>query len=173
MQEIPTSKIDLQVFNLINGFAKKSRVLDFFAVFCAEYLGYLFAGILLVLAFWFGRWQLFVEPLAAGFLARCSNEIVYLFYQRKRPMEVLPITTLIKKPNHPAFPSGHTSFFFAASFCLLLFSTQLAILFLAASALVGFFRVFCGVHWPSDILGGIGAGFISFLMLMCLITIIL
>lgn len=165
MPKIPAAKLDLYLFNAINGLAKKSRALDFFAVFFAQYLGYVLVISLAVLAIFSHSWQLFFVPVIAGDIARFFiNEIIYFFYKRKRPMEVLAIIALVKKPWHPAFPSGHAAFFFALSFALLLFNFPLAIIFIVASFCISVARIFCGAHWPSDILGGISSASTSLLV---------
>lgn len=163
MQKIPVAKVDLRVFNFIKGFSKKSRALDFLAVFCASYLGYVLIFILAVAAFYAGNWQMFFTPMLAGAVARfLLNNTVYFFYQRPRPVEVLPITALIKKPDHPAFPSGHASFFFALAFALFLFNIPLAIVATTAALCISLARIFAGVHWPSDIVGGTCSAGLSF-----------
>src|SRR3989338_1546099 len=170
MQEIPAAKVDLYLFNLINGYAKKSRILDFFAVCFAEYAGYALVVILLLYAAITAHWQIFFISLLAGLAARfIINEVIYFFYKRKRPMEVLLINSLIKKPNHPSFPSGHASFFFGISLALLLFNAPSAVVFLAVSGFIGLARVFCGVPLSSDILAGIVVGFVPFLLILSLI----
>ncbi len=165
MQKISLTKIDLCLFNLINGYAKKSRLLDFFGIFCAQYLGYFLLIWLLIFGYNYGLWQYVFTPLIAGLTSLAFNELVYLFYKRKRPMELLKNSILIDKPFSPAFPSSHTSFFVALSLTLFLFNIPLAIIFLALSFCISFFRVFCAVHWPSDILGGLISAIIAFLVI--------
>ena len=166
MQTISVAKVDLYLFNLIHGHAKKSRILDFFAIFLAEYAGYALVVVLLLYAFMAAHWQIFFIPMAAGVTGRfLMAEAIYFLYQRKRPVEVLSINSLIKTPNHPSFPSGHASFFFALSFTLFLFNAPLALIFITVSFLISLARIFCGVHWPSDILGGIFFALIPFLVI--------
>lgn len=156
--------LDLSVFNFTNGFAKKSGILDFFAVFCASYLGIFLVAGLAIFSLIYQKADFFIYPLAAALFARFFiNESVYFFYKRKRPSKILPIIPLIKNPNHPSFPSSHTAFFFALSFTLFLFNPYLSLFFILASFLIAVARVFAGVHWPSDILGGILSGYLSFL----------
>lgn len=153
---------DLYFFNLINNQAGRQKWLDFLGVFFARYLAYLMVAYLAIVAFVLGKINILILPVAAGLFSRfIINEIIYFFYKRKRPSEVLAAKTLVKIPGHPSFPSGHVSFFSALSFALFYFSAFFAVAFLIFSALMGFSRVFAGVHWPSDISAGFLAGGIS------------
>jgi len=157
--------LDLYFFNLINGFASKWKWLDFFAIFFSRYLAYFLFLALLAVAFIFNNVNIFLFPVLCGLFSRfIANEIIYFFYKRKRPPEIFDIKSLIEMPSHSSFPSGHASFFFALSFALLYFSVPWGTVFCALSLLVGFFRVFVGIHWISDILAGAVMGGISSLL---------
>lgn len=158
------------VFKNINQFAGKSKVLDAFAVFCARILPYLMVTFLAIFYIFTKNIFVFIYALLSGLFARFAiNEAIYLFYKEKRPAQLKGARVLIPVPRYPSFPSGHASFFFGISFLLLLYNVPLAIIFILCSCLMGIARVFCGVHWPRDILAGIFVGFISALSIYYLL----
>jgi len=110
-----------------------------------------------------------LSGLCAAFV---FGKIVQFFYKEQRPAEFKGTNVLISVPKNPSFPSRHASLAFGISFYLFFYSTPLAIIFIACSCLVGIARVFCGVHWFRDILGGVVSGFISSLAIYYLITLI-
>jgi membrane-associated phospholipid phosphatase len=83
-----------------------------------------------------------------------------------RPLAVLPEETLnIIGPGlrSRAFPSGHTATFalFAGIWSLTTHRRMVPFLALAGAILVGVSRMVVGVHWPSDVLGGLALGWVS------------
>lgn len=155
----------------INHFANKSKLLDLFAIFCANYLLYLLIVFLLLSAIVFNNWPLFFYPLLSGLFASfIVDKIIYVFYKKHRPTELENVKILIPVPKNPAFPSRHASFSFGISFYLFFYNTPLAALFIICSCLVGIARVFSGVHWFSDILAGVFVGFVSTLMVYGLLN---
>ncbi|HEV8660066.1 MAG TPA: phosphatase PAP2 family protein [Thermoanaerobaculia bacterium] len=97
--------------------------------------------------------------------AMAINTLLKNIFQRKRPVE---LARRIKLPRSHSFPSGH-SLLSAATYPIVahhLVEQQSLPIQAAAHTLagliilsVGFSRVYFGVHFPSDVLGGFAAGF--------------
>ena len=82
---------------------------------------------------------------------------------RPRPFQVSDaIIPLIERPASFSFPSGHTSGSFSAMLALYKWvPKKIGIPAVVLAALVGFSRIYIGVHYPTDVLGGILVGVIS------------
>ena len=74
---------------------------------------------------------------------------------RPRPFErySLPLP-LGHVPHDPSFPSGHAAMAFASATVLSYFRPRLAAAFFLLAVAIGFARVYVGVHYPLDVLGG-------------------
>lgn len=157
--------MDNQLFQLVNGFAGRWGILDVAAVFFAKYSEYVLLGVLFAL-FWFWRkhWNLkiLLWALAAAIFSRfVVTEIIGFFHDRPRPFEVLDIVQLVEHNAGASFPSGHAAFYFALSWFLFFWNKKIGAVFLAVTVLMTFARVFAGIHYPTDILAGLGVGFFS------------
>lgn len=92
--------------------------------------------------------------LAMG--ALITNVWLKNFVARPRPFDALEtITPLIAAPKDFSFPSGHTCASFAVALvCWRMLPRKYGAPLMALAALVAFSRLYLGVHYPSDVLGG-------------------
>lgn len=75
---------------------------------------------------------------------------------RVRPYDAFPILLpLIDKPTDFSFPSGHTCASFAAALVYVqMLPKRFGIPAVILAGMIAFSRMYLGVHYPSDILGG-------------------
>ncbi|MDP3999079.1 MAG: phosphatase PAP2 family protein [bacterium] len=160
--------MDQSIFLFIHGLAEKNRFLDWAGILLADYLAYfLILGavyFIFVQKEWRRRYYIFSFTLLTLVLSRgLLTEIIRYFYYRPRPFIALDFTPLINHDTAAAFPSGHAAVYFALALSVFyLINRTWGWWFLAAALLMGLARVFVGVHWPLDILGGLVVALISF-----------
>ena len=177
--------IDLFIFQSINQLAFKCFWLDFLAIFFAEYFQYVLIFFLLIflLKNFKKYWSMvFLAFFSAVFSRFVIVEIIRYFLPRARPFVENSVNLLINHLKAPSFPSGHAAFYFALATIVFLYLKKVypvrkelsngvyprpkfwwgaGLLFFFASFLISISRVFCGIHWPSDILIGAVVGVLS------------
>jgi membrane-associated phospholipid phosphatase len=105
-----------------------------------------------------------VLPVAAGAVAAATawvlSHVAKAIADRPRPYEVVVGAVLRQQPAHgTSFPSTHTAVTLAVVIALVPFLPQaLAAVAIAYAVLMGWSRVYLGVHYPLDVLGGAGIG---------------
>ncbi len=88
-------------------------------------------------------------------LSLLSVIVIRRFLKRKRPFETYDIKPLILHEKGTSFPSKHGTSAFAIAFAIMwLYPFWGGIGFILA-LLTGLSRIMVGVHYPSDILGGL------------------
>ena len=92
-----------------------------------------------------------------------ANGILKHLVQRPRPFDTYGgLQVLIHRPADWSFPSGHASASFAAAFVLYHYMPKkFSIPALILATLIAFSRLYLGVHYPSDVIGGAAIGYLT------------
>lgn len=150
----------------INGWAGHDRLLDAAMIFCAQYLIYgVFAMALAWFSFALYRRQfrpaaLFLANLTVAFILL---QIASLAYVEQRPFVTYHLTQLLPHAADQSFPSSHTTAASAIAFGFMLFTKfwKSGVALLIVALVIGFARVFAGLHYPADIAGGVAASAVA------------
>src|SRR6516162_2077844 len=105
-----------------------------------------------------------ILPVAAGAVAAGAGwvlaNVAKAIADRPRPYQVMADAVLRQAPAHgTSFPSSHTAVTVAVAIALVPFLARpLAATGIGYAVLTGWSRIYLGVHYPLDILGGAGIG---------------
>lgn len=151
---------------LINGFAGQSDFLDALMVFLARDLVYIvFAVTFLCIGILMYKNErmpvvYFFVTLGVSFVLL---QLMSLLNVDHRPFMDHHLTQLIPHAPGKSFPSDHTtvSTAIAAGILFLTRFKKTGAALLVCAALIGFARIFVGVHYPADIAGGLFTGLVG------------
>ncbi|HUT96274.1 MAG TPA: phosphatase PAP2 family protein [Candidatus Paceibacterota bacterium] len=156
--------MDLYLFEKINGLVYASKALDYIGMFFADYFQYIIGAIIIILLLWKKNRIMILSAAISVFLSRLViAEIVKIIIQRARPYVVLETANKIifENADFKSMPSGHAAIFFALAMAIYFYNKKLGVFFFVSAILISLARIFCGVHWPSDILVGVIIGIVS------------
>jgi undecaprenyl-diphosphatase len=85
-------------------------------------------------------------------------------YVRLRPFDVLPpdqINVVYYRPLDSSFPANYAAIIFSIAFPVLIRNWRYGVGLLALAVVGSFGRIYMGVHYPLDVLGGMGVGLLG------------
>ena len=100
------------------------------------------------------KWKEIVLVFFSGVLAWCVSSLLKLIIHSPRPFTAFSeVQTLFPETGY-GFPSGHSTFYMALAFAMYFSHKKTGYAMMVLAVLVGLARIFAGVHFPLDILGG-------------------
>lgn len=147
--------LNAEIFKLINYHQVTflNPIMVFFSEYGREYVWIPLTAILLI----FKKTRRIAITLAASFIvAIILGEASKIIMAEPRPFYFIhPDYLLVPRPHDYSYPSGHALIVGDGATVLLLTSKKwLWIPFMIEALIVSYSRVYVGVHWPIDILGG-------------------
>lgn len=162
--------LDLQLFQLINELAGHNDVLDgLMRLLVNEYFLNTTMSLILVM-FWFeGKDQdqrernqrAILRGIIALFIANIILKLCNLIYFRPRPFVSHEVNLLFYRPSDSSFPSNPATVGFSIATAIWLYSRRTGALLFVLATLFGLSRIYCGVHYPSDVIAGALLGALS------------
>lgn len=155
--------LDVAVTQWVNGWAGSSAAVDLVMVWSSA------AGVPLMVLAVAGQWwpgaerrhtrHVLVATGLSFLLALALSQVVTLFIHRLRPYDGGVTQLLIAPSTDVSFPSDHATASVAIAAAFLLHGLRRRGLgFLAAALVISLSRVYVGIHYASDVLGGAAIG---------------
>ncbi len=135
-------------------------------------LGLLWIGLAFLLCALYRRWGTLGLTILAVALADWATVGLKALFDRERPQFRYPEPDpLLRSAHDGSFPSGHAATSFAGATILSFAFPKLAPLLYVLAAAVAFSRVYVGVHYPLDVVGGAVLGVLVALAVRAIVRI--
>jgi membrane-associated phospholipid phosphatase len=153
--------IDVWIFMLLNARGKRSAWLDWLMLTFTQLGNFIFAMILTTVLYLSGNHTLAYELVLGSMVLGLIVTTMKILIHRTRPyLKLENIRIVGSRASGQSFPSGHTSqAFFLATLLSHYYGLGIyAVSFYMLAALVGLTRIYVGMHYPRDVLGGAMVG---------------
>jgi undecaprenyl-diphosphatase len=164
---------DTGVFLFINGLAGKIPVLDeFFKGISNDYFTLILTCLILVWV-WFGtrdslkreiNQKAIITAIISIGLVSAMVAVMNQFYFRDRPFNTLPadsINLLYYRPHDSSFPANFAAVIFALVLPVFFKNKPFGGFLLTLAIVACFGRIYIGIHYPLDIVGGLAIGLLA------------
>jgi undecaprenyl-diphosphatase len=172
--------LDAAVFHFVNS-SLQNPVLDILMPFITNLNKHttvlVIVSIILILLFVKGgskgKYAVIVLALGILFSDQLNSSVAKFILARPRPCHVLPhVHLLVGCGSGYSFPSSHAVNNFCGAVILSFFFPQAAVWLYTFAGVVSFSRVYVGVHYPADVLGGAVIGICCGLVMIALFLLV-
>ncbi len=162
--------LDFQLFQLINNLAGRNDFLDgLMRLLVNDYFLTTTMSLILVILWFEGQDQsqrernqrAVLRAIIALFAANIVLKLCNLIYFRPRPFIDHEVNLLFYRPTDSSFPSNPATVGFSLATAIWMYNRQLGALLLVLATLLGLSRIYCGVHYPLDVIAGALLGALS------------
>lgn len=164
---------NIRLFEYLHGLSGHSAILDQLFIIITSYL-FLWVFCIAVLIYTAIELRHDIKRFGTIIVTLLSTfalvGIIKVLVAMPRPFMSLPdVAVLVAQPAGWSFPSGHTTMAFALATTILLIhragrpqrERRMAVFLYIIAVLVGFSRIYVGVHYPLDVLGGVVLGILA------------
>lgn len=159
----PASIINQDLFFKIHNISNQNSFLDGLMIFGADYLIFLCFLVTIYLAVKKNVAEkkallLILLSFGVGFvLVKTIGALIY----EPRPYVTYNLTALSSFAPNDSFPSDHITIMTILASAYSYYKSKYTVFFIVALIIIGFSRIYVGVHYPGDILGGIIFGLVA------------
>lgn len=131
-----------------------------------HYLSYALLA-LLILYFVFKKDKTIVLLMIIAVIASsAAASVLKNAVARERPYQTLEIRQLVEEDDNRSFPSNHAQLSFILSAIVFPFRRRFGLVLFLLSTVMGIGRIYVGVHYPSDVLGGAVIGILLAILVL-------
>jgi undecaprenyl-diphosphatase len=164
---------DTSVFLWINGLSGHVGVIDeFFKGIANDYFAVITVSLVLVWLWFAARdstqreknQRIVLLAMVTIGIASALMALSNHFYFRTRPFNSLPpgsVNLLFYRPTDSSFPSNYAAVLFALAIAVFVKNRKYGAWLLVLAVISGFGRIYIGIHYPLDILGGAAVGLVA------------
>ncbi len=158
--------LDLRFFHFWRRHSFSAKTDKFLRFYTRLGDGYVWVLVIVFLYLFYGKEALFLtieRVIPVVLVSLALYWIIKLSVRRKRPFDLLKSVNAEVPPlDKYSFPSGHTMNNLAVGFTVFADAPGIGWIMIFMPLTWGLLRVYYGVHWLSDVIGGVCLGFLSF-----------
>lgn len=160
--------MDKDLFFLIFNLNGRNLLLDQLMIFGTTSLIYLTILLTLILAIKGGikEKKAFLLLILAIPIAIILIKTIHIFYFEARPFVDFNFLPIVPEDVDASFPSRHATIASVIAFAYTYLKSKWAFLLLPVMLWIGISRIYVGVHYPLDVLGGLATGLLSLILAM-------